>query len=68
MSLSTVLQQVFDDYDKAKTGKIPADEIYEMMEQIGAGLNKGAIQQLINEVDTWREYQPSPSLGSHREY
>lgn len=51
-----MLQTIFDDYDKTKSGKISCDEIFDMMEQIGAGLNKGGIQQLINEVDTWREY------------
>ncbi|XP_034231142.1 troponin C, isoallergen Bla g 6.0101-like [Thrips palmi] len=48
-----MLERVFQGFDKGKTGKISTDEIYDMMEQIGAGLNKIAIQQMIQEVDTW---------------
>ncbi|KAE8745553.1 hypothetical protein FOCC_FOCC007742 [Frankliniella occidentalis] len=52
-SQTKMLERVFQDYDKGKTGKINVDEIYDMMEQIGAGLNKAAIQTMIQEVDTW---------------
>lgn len=50
-----MLERVFEGFDKHKTGKIACDEIYDMMEQIGAGLNKMAIQTMIQEVDTWGE-------------
>ena len=47
-----ILKEAFELFDKNADGEITVDELTKFFENMGDKLNKGEIQDMINEVDT----------------